>query len=287
MSETYSLRGYLPRFLTERRPIVPVVRLAGPIGMVTPLRPGLSLAGIAGPLQRAFRVRRAPAVAVIVNSPGGSPVQSRLIYQRIRHLARKHSKPVYVFIEDVGASGGYLIALAGDQIIADDSSIVGSIGVVSASFGFHRLIDKIGVDRRVYTAGERKVMLDPFQPEKQEEVERLKALQEDVQDMFTALVKERRGNALQAPDETLFSGEFWSGRKALELGLIDRLGDILSVMRERFGDKVRLYAVPMARTGLLRRLAAGSGPSEQPAEGWADEMVSAVETRALWSRFGM
>jgi signal peptide peptidase SppA len=286
MSDPSSIRTYLSKLLFERRPIVPVVRLAGPIGMVTPLRPGLSLSGVAGALERAFRIRRAPAVAIVVNSPGGSPVQSRLIYQRIRYLAEKHSRPVYVFVEDVGASGGYLVALAGDEIVADRSSIVGSIGVVSAGFGFHKLIDKIGVDRRVHTAGDRKVMLDPFQPEKPDDVKRLKALQQDVQDMFIDLVKERRGESLKATDKILFSGEFWSGQKALDLGLVDRLGDLMGVMRERFGDRVRLYPVPTTRAGLLRRMAAMRPASSMPSA-WADDMVSAIETRALWSRFGL
>jgi signal peptide peptidase SppA len=291
MSESHtssSWRSKIAKALFERRPIVPVVRLAGPIGMVTPLRPGLSLSGVAHALARAFRIRRAPAVAIVINSPGGSPVQSHLIHTRIRQLAEQHGKPVYAFIEDVGASGGYLVALAGDEIIVDTSSIVGSIGVVSAGFGLHRLIDKIGVDRRVYTSGERKVMLDPFQPEKEEDVERLKALQSDVQGMFVDLVKERRGGALKGSDETLFSGEFWSGRKALDLGLVDRIGDLMSVMRERYGEKVRLYPVPTARAGLLRRLAAGNAQtSGGNVSGWADELVTAVETRALWSRYGL
>lgn len=287
MSLAESLRNLIPERWRERRPLVPVLRLAGPIGMVTPLRPGLSLSTVAGALERAFRIKRAAAVAIIINSPGGSPVQSRLIQARIRHLAEKHGKPVFVFIEDVGASGGYLIALAGDEIIADQSSIVGSIGVVSAGFGFDRLIDKIGVERRVYTAGDKKVMLDPFQPEKPEDIKRLKALQKDVQDMFVELVKERRGAALTGSDKTLFSGEFWSGRKALELGLVDRLGDITSVMRERYGDKVRLKAVSTTQGGLLRRFMRGSSPAVPLASGFADDLVSAVETRALWSRYGL
>lgn len=282
---------HLYRSLFDRPPLIPVVRLAGPIGMVTPLRPGLSLAGVAAALGRAFRIRRAPAVAIIVNSPGGSPVQSRLIHGRIRMLAEKHRKPVITFIEDVGASGGYLVALAGDEIVADESSIVGSIGVVSAGFGFHRLIDKIGVDRRVYSTGDRKAMLDPFQPEKPEDIKRLKSLQADVQDMFVELVKARRGEALKGTDKSLFSGEFWSGRKALELGLVDRLGDLMGVMRERYGERVRLYPIPTARAGLLRRIAAmkqGVAGDEPPAtSGIADDLVSAIEARALWSRYGL
>lgn len=280
------LRRFMPKSWRDRNPVIPVVRLQGVIGSVTPLRPGLSLSTVASALERAFRAKTAPAVAIVINSPGGSPVQSRLIEARIRHLAEKHSKPVYTFIEDVGASGGYLVALAGDEIVADPSSIVGSIGVVSAGFGFHRMIDKIGVDRRVYTAGDRKVMLDPFQPEKPEDVEHLKSLQSDVHEMFVDLVKERRKGALKGEDSTLFSGEFWSGRKALELGLVDRLGDAGSVLRERFGDKVRLANVPLMRGGWLRRLAPVGGAVGTAVPGMADDLVSAVEARALWSRYG-
>lgn len=279
------IRGLLPAAWHERHPLVPVVRLTGPIGMATPLRPGITLSGVAGALERAFEIRRAAAVAVVINSPGGSPVQSHLVYKRIRGLAEEHGKPVFVFIEDVGASGGYLIALAGDEIVADESSVVGSIGVVAATFGFDKAIEKLGIERRVYTAGDRKVMLDPFQPEKPEDVRRLKALQKDVHSMFVDLVKARRGRALSGSDRLLFSGEFWSGRRALELGLIDRIGDLRSVLRERYGEKVRLVPVATARGGLLRRVLPSAAST--PVPGLADELVSAVEARALWSRYGL
>lgn len=279
------LRNLMPASWHERHPLVPVVRLTGPIGMATPLRPGITLSGVAGALESAFKMRRASAVALVINSPGGSPVQSHLVYKRIRALAEEHGKPVFVFIEDVGASGGYLIALAGDEIVADESSVVGSIGVVAATFGFDKAIEKLGIERRVYTAGDRKVMLDPFQPEKPEDVRRLKSLQKDVHQMFIDLVKARRGGALSGSERMMFSGEFWSGRKALELGLIDRIGDLRGVMRERFGDKVRLLPVATSRGGLLRRLMPGARTG-LPA-GLADELVSAVEARAMWSRYGL
>lgn len=279
------LRNLLPASWHERHPLVPVVRLTGPIGMATPLRPGITLSGVAGALENAFKIRRASAVALVINSPGGSPVQSHLVYKRVRALAEEHGKPVFVFIEDVGASGGYLIALAGDEIVADESSVVGSIGVVAATFGFDKAIEKLGIERRVYTAGERKVILDPFQPEKPEDVRRLKSLQKDVHQMFIDLVKARRGGALNGSDRTLFSGEFWSGRKALDLGLVDRIGDLRGVMRERFGEKVRLLPIATARGGLLRRLVPGTR-AEFPA-GLADDLVSAVEARAMWSRYGL
>jgi signal peptide peptidase SppA len=280
------LRGLLPASWHESHPLVPVLRLNGPIGMVTPLRPGLSLATLAGPLERAFKIKRAAAVAISINSPGGAPVQSHLIFKRIRDLAEEHGKPVFVFIEDVGASGGYMIALAGDEIVVDPSSIVGSIGVVAATFGFDKAIEKLGIDRRVYTAGDRKVTLDSFQPEKPEDVKRVKALQKDIHAQFIDMVKSRRGKALNGSDRLLFSGEFWAGGKAVELGLADRLGDLRGVLRERYGDKVRLVPIPTKRGGLLGRLrlSADTGAVLPPL---ADDFISAIETRALWSRYGL
>ncbi len=267
-------------------PVVPVLRFAGPIGMVTPLRPGISMSQCAGAIEKAFQMSKLPSVAVLINSPGGSPVQSSLIYKRIRSLAEEKGLPVYAFAEDVAASGGYMIACAADEIYADESSILGSIGVVSAGFGFTGLIEKLGVERRVHTAGESKAMLDPFQPEKPEDVKRLKTLQKDVHAMFVELVKSRRGVVLKGSDKLLFSGEFWSGAKAVELGLADRLGDLKGVLKERFGDKVRLVPIPTARGGLLRRLRPLSS-LDAPLLPFADDLVSAVETRALWSRFGL
>ncbi|MEJ8571715.1 S49 family peptidase [Microbaculum marinum] len=284
------IRNLLPASWHERHPLVAVLRLNGPIGAVTPLRPGLSLADLESPLKRAFKMKRAAAVAISINSPGGSPVQSRLIYKRIRDLAEENGKPVFVFIEDIGASGGYMLALAGDEIVADPTSLVGSIGVVAATFGFDKAIEKLGIERRVYTAGDRKVMLDSFQPEKPEDVRRIKAIQKDVHGVFIDMVKARRGSALNGTDRLLFSGEFWSGSRALELGLIDRLGDLTSVMRERYGDKVRLVPIATARRGLLRRLRPfSSGPAAGPGltAGFADDLISAIEARALWSRFGL
>jgi signal peptide peptidase SppA len=279
----------------SRSPIVPVLRLVGPIGMVTPLRPGLSLASVAGPVEKAFAASKLPAVALLINSPGGSPVQSHLIFRRIRQLAKEREKRVYVFCEDVAASGGYFLALAGDEIYADPSSIVGSIGVISAGFGFDKAIEKLGIDRRVYTAGATKSILDPFRPEKSEDVERLKSIQRDVHGGFIDVVKERRGLRLAAPDDELFSGAFWSGPKAVQLGLIDGIADVRTKMRELYGDKVRLRVVPMGGGGLLSRLRRSPGFSLQGAgDGHAllggslpGDVISALEARALWSRFGL
>lgn len=279
------LQGFLPRRLRSQVPLVPVVRLMGAIGAVTPLRPGLSLGGSARLLERAFGMRGAKAVAICLNSPGGSPVQSHLIYQRIRQLAAEKKLPVLVFIEDVGASGGYMIACAGDEIFCDISSIVGSIGVVGASFGFQDLLRKIGVERRVYTSGERKVTLDPFLPENPEDVARLKVIQRDIHEGFIALVKDSRKARLKGSDEELFSGEFWGGAKALELGLVDGLGDLRGVLRHRFGDKVRMPLVA-APGGLLSRMT-GRGAAMGLASGLADEAVAAIDERALWARYGL
>src|SRR5262247_4197296 len=188
-----ALRSLVPRRFRADIPVVPVVRLTGVIGFSTPLKPGLTLAGSARSLERAFAYRRAKAVALLINSPGGSAVQSHLIYKRIRALAEEKTLPVIAFVEDVAASGGYMIACAADEIVADLSSIVGSIGVVGGSFGFHRLLERIGVERRLYTSGEHKAMLDPFLPERPDDVERLKSIQREVHEMFIALVRESRG----------------------------------------------------------------------------------------------
>jgi signal peptide peptidase SppA len=273
----------------SRQPIVPVLRFSGPIGMATPLRPGLSLAAYAGAIEKAFSVSKLPGVAVVINSPGGSPVQSNLIFKRLRQMAVEKKKRVYVFCEDVAASGGYFLAIAGDEIYADPSSIIGSIGVVSRSFGFVDLLERIGVERRVYTAGANKNQLDPFLPEDPDDISRLKAIQQDVHDVFIGLVKERRLGKLKAPDGDLFSGAFWSAAKAEEFGLIDGITDIRSKMRQVFGDKVRLKVIEAERAGLLSRLRRSPGASGLGHTGlaFADDLVSAIEERALWSRFGI
>ena len=284
-----ALRSLVPRRFRADVPVVPVVRLTGVIGFSTPLKPGLTLASCARSLERAFAVRRARAVALSINSPGGSAVQSHLIFRRVRALSEEKQVPVIAFVEDVAASGGYMIACAADEIVADNSSTVGSIGVVGGSFGFHRLLDKIGVERRLYTAGEHKAMLDPFLPEKPDDVERLKALQREIHDMFIALVKGRRGAKLSGPESTLFSGEFWTGVTARELGLVDAIGDLRSVLRERFGEKVAMPLIAAER-GLFGRRTPGIGSGLDglwDSPGLAENVISAVEARALWARYGL
>ena len=273
-------------------PVVPVLRFSGPIGMATPLRPGLSIAHAAGGIEKAFELSKLPAVAVVVNSPGGSPVQSSLIFQRLRTLAEEKKKKVYVFCEDVAASGGYYLALAGDEIYADPSSIVGSIGVIFSGFGLDKAIQKLGIERRVYTAGEQKDALDPFRPERPEDIARVKSLQKDIHDVFIGIVKERRAGRLRGSDQELFSGAFWSGPKALELGLIDGISDVRTRMRELYGAKVRLKVVPLEKGGLLSRLRRSPVTTgyEELTRGrlaFGEDLISAIEARALWSRFGL
>jgi serine protease SohB len=267
--------------------LVPVVRLSGVIGFSTPLKPGLTLTGLARALDKAFGMRRAKAVALLINSPGGSAAQSHLIFRRIRQLADEKQKPVLAFVEDVAASGGYMIACAADEIVCDPSSIVGSIGVVGSSFGFNEAIKKLGIERRVYTAGEKKVTLDPFLPEKPEDVERLKTIQREIHETFIDLVKSRRAGRLAAPESTLFSGEYWGAKTALGHGLIDRMGDLRSVLRERFGAEVLMPLISADR-GFLGRRIPGVGADELvPGPGLAENILSAIETRALWARYGL
>lgn len=280
----FSAKSLIPARLRSP-PVVPVVRLSGTIGSGGRLRSGLTLEGLAGPLARAFGVKKAPAVALIVNSPGGAAVQSHLIYRRIRALAEEKKKTVIIAVEDLAASGGYMIAAAGDEIIVDAGSIVGSIGVVSAGFGFTGLIERIGVERRVHTAGKSKAMLDPFRPEREEDVARLTSIQEDVHAAFIDLVRQSRGSKL-ADDPDLFSGAFWSGRKAVELGLADRVGDLRTVLRERFGDKVRLKVIPTERSLLRRRLGLG-GRGDRLAEGLVEHFITMMDEHLAWRRFGL
>ncbi|MCC7347570.1 MAG: S49 family peptidase [Variibacter sp.] len=285
-----TLRGFLPRRFRSDIPVVPVVRLTGSIGFTTPLRPGLSLASCARALERAFAFRKPAAVALAINSPGGSAAQSHLIFKRVRQLADEKSVPVLAFIEDVGASGGYMIACAADEIIADENSIVGSIGVVGGSFGFHGLLEKLGIERRLYTSGENKAMLDPFLPEKPDDVARLRAIQREIHESFIALVKSRRGAALAAGGADLFTGEYWTGQTAVALGLVDHIGDLRSFLRERFGEEVHTPLVTGPRS-LLGRAAPGiaaGGPDGLLARPtFAEEMLSAFEARAIWARFGL
>src|SRR6185312_9901799 len=286
--------AWLPARFRRGAAVVPVVRLSGVIGAVTPLRQGMTLAGVARMLERAFAMTNAKAVALLINSPGGSPVQSRQIYLRIRQLAAEKKLPVFVFVEDVAASGGYMIACAGDEIFVDPSSIVGSIGVVGGTFGFQELIKKIGVERRLYTAGEHKATLDPFLPENPDDVARLKQLQREIHAIFISLVKQSRGAKLKGTDDLLFTGEYWAGERSVALGLADAIGDLRSTLRARYGDKVKTPVIAPSTgllSGLLGRKSAGAASlaslaSPDGIAGLPDELISALETRAIWAKFG-
>ncbi|MFC3073816.1 S49 family peptidase [Shinella pollutisoli] len=286
------LKRLVPKRFRKEGAVIPVVRLQGAImAGGSQFRPTLNLAAVAPVLDKAFAYKDAPAVAVSINSPGGSPVQSRLIFQRIRDLAAEKDKRVLVFVEDVAASGGYMIALAGDEIFADPSSIVGSIGVVSGGFGFPELLRKIGVERRVYTAGENKAILDPFRPEREEDIEHLKSLQLEIHKVFIDMVKTRRGPRL-ADDPALFSGLFWTGGRGVALGLVDGLADMRSELKRRYGEKARPELVSSPK-GLFGRRMPGvggglsSGLGERIGSAGVAEVAALAEEKALWARYGL
>ena len=269
-------RNWLQRLLRRGKTTIPVVRLHGVIAAEQ--RQGrLNIATVNPLLERAFAIKSAPAIAIIVNSPGGSPVQSRLIGKRIRDLADQHDKPVLVFVEDAAASGGYFMAIAGDEIIVDPSSIVGSIGVIMAGFGFVGTLEKLGIERRVHTAGNNKSTLDPFLPEKQSDIERIKQFELDIHDVFINAVKTRRGARLKAPDEQLFTGEWWTGMRGVELGLVDALGDMHEVLQARYGRNIHLKIIAPKRPFFgIPRLGFS-----------AEGLAATIEDRALWARLGL
>jgi signal peptide peptidase SppA len=264
-------------------PVVAVLRFDGVIGLRG--RRGLSLRRYAGALERAFKLRGVKAVALAVNSPGGSPAQSALLYRRIRQLAAETAVPVLAFAEDVAASGGYWLALAADEIYAEDSSLLGSIGVVTAGFGFASVLGRLGIERRLYTAGEDKSLLDPFLPEEPRDVARLKMLQQDLHESFKELVRQRRGAKLKGEEAQLFGGEVFTGRRALSLGLIDGIGEVRGIARQLFGDTVRLRVIePERRRSLLARLAWRRRSDLGDAAG---DLLARVEERLIWARFGL
>ncbi|NVJ98995.1 MAG: S49 family peptidase [Alphaproteobacteria bacterium] len=281
------------RLFGDPPPRVAVVRLYGVIAPGQRFRQSLSMASVATALDDAFSVPGLSAVALQINSPGGSPVQSAMITKRIRDLAKEKDVPVLAFAEDVAASGGYMLALAGDEIYANDSSIIGSIGVIASGFGFQKVIEKLGIDRRLYTAGERKAMLDAFSEEKEEDVERLKELQEEVHEHFKSLVRERRGKRLKGLRGRIFSGDVFTGTEAVKMGLVDGVGDMRSVLRDRFGKKVqmRLVGERKPRLGSMLRLGQGSDAMTSAGIGRMEDLpqglLSAIEERLFWNRFGL
>ncbi len=276
--------------LSKRKPVIPVLHLNGAIGQGGALRSGLTASALAEPIRRAFSTSGARAVALAVNSPGGSPVQSELIASRIRQYAQEKDIKVYVFCEDVAASGGYWLACAGDEIYASRASIVGSIGVVAAGFGFQDLIQRYGVERRVYTSGEKKVILDPFQKEDPDDVARLKEIQAEIHEHFKAMVRDRRQGKLKAEESELFSGAFWTGEQAYELGLIDGIGELRETLRRKYGERVQLPLIEPQKSWLKRKLGGASAAaalSGGAGGSWAGDLLSAAEERALWSRYGL
>ncbi|EHS53610.1 peptidase S49 [Rhizobium sp. PDO1-076] len=283
------LKRLVPKRFRKQGTVIPVVRLHGAImSGGSKFRPALNLASVGPQLEKAFAMKDSPAVALSINSPGGSPVQSRMIFDRIRALAEEKNKRVLVFVEDVAASGGYMLAIAGDEIIVDATSIVGSIGVVSGGFGFPELLKKIGVERRVYTAGENKAILDPFQPEKEGDIEYLKTLQLEIHEVFIDMVKARRG-VLLAEDPTLFSGLFWTGRRGVELGLVDRLGNMRQEIKTRYGKDARLELISGAKSLFGKRVTGvdAFGPIDQIAAQAVSGLADTLEEKALWSRYGL
>lgn len=285
-----ALTSRLPGRLGERsgRPVVSMVRLQGVITATSgPVpRAVINATTMEKTLERAFAPEGLAAVALLVNSPGGSPTQSALVADHIRRLADARGVPVLAFCEDVAASGGYWLACAADEIFAHPTSIVGSIGVISQGFGLDGLIERWGVERRLYTAGTSKARLDPFLPEKPEDVVWLRDLQDQLHEMFRAWVTERRGPRLATAND-LFTGEVWTGAKAVELGLVDGLGTARTVLGERFPDAEPVHVD--ARKPLLARLGIG-GPAAAGAPFGPDGLLGimqAAEIRATWARYGL
>ena len=263
----------------KKKKIIPHIRLSGVIGSAGRFKQGIDFSGQQEIIKKAFSFKKSENIAISINSPGGSPVQSHLIHDYIRQLAKKNKKKVIVFAEDVAASGGYLIACAGDEIYANSSSIIGSIGVIYSSFGFTELIKKIGVERRVHTAGKNKSTLDPFLDEKKEDIERLKNIQLDLHKDFIEVVEKSRGSKLKKLELELFSGEFWSGSKAKELGLIDEVGDANKVLREKFGDDVVIKKFEKTKGWLSKKLSSSNDN--------LDQLANLLDEKSVWQRYGL
>jgi len=262
----------------KKKNIIAHIKLSGVIGNAGKFKQGIDFAGQEEIIEKAFSLKKAKVVAITINSPGGSPVQSHLIYKFIRAQAKKNKTRVMVFAEDVAASGGYLIACAGDEIYANSSSIIGSIGVIYSSFGFTELIKKVGIERRVHTAGKNKSSLDPFQEEKSEDIERLKNIQLDLHRDFIKVVEESRGSKLKKDDIELFSGEFWAGSKAKELGLIDGLGNANEILREKFGEDVVIKKFEKSKGWFSKKFSSSFNQ--------IDQLANVLEERSIWQRYG-
>ena len=258
---------------------IPTLRLTGVIGQAGIARSGLTIAGIEKLVDKLFSDKKAPAVALIINSPGGSPTQSSLIAEKIINLAKEKDKKVYAFVEDVAASGGYWLACAADEIYLDLNSIVGSIGVISPGFGFVDLIKKIGVERRIYTSGKSKSFLDPFKEEKKEDIDRLKSIQEQIHENFIEYVKSRRGlKLLSSAEDEIFSGLFWVGKKGVDLGLADGIGSINQIIKEKYGNKAKIKIIDQKKSFLQKRLSSSINNND---------IFNRLEEMIMWSRYGL
>ena len=266
------------------KPVVAVLRLDGVVGKVSAMKSGLTLCSLNKLIEKMFKIERLKAVCLAINSPGGSPVQSELIGNRIIEIAKEKDIPVYSFIEDVAASGGYWLACAGDKIFASRSSIVGSIGVIAAGFGFHEAIEKLGIQRRVYTQGNNKSVLDPFQPEKESDVKIIKKIQKDIHDHFIDTVKERRGGKITQRDEVMFNGEFWSGQIAADFGLVDGIDDLYSFIQEKFGDEVKIEYIEQKQSWFKKRFGV-SAVSKEFADNLVGGLVESAEKKLMQSKF--
>lgn len=280
-----AVRAQLP--VSKRQ--IAVVRLEG---VITPAgaggglarRSGITLEGLESSLTKAFGLSGLQAVALSISSPGGAPTQSALVADRIRGLAAEHEVPVIAFCEDVAASGGYWLACAADEIVAHPTSLVGSIGVVSGGFGLHEAIGRYGIERRLHTAGENKARLDPFQPEQAEDVAWLRGELDELHGLFTGWVRERRGARITGDEQTVFSGEVWTGARAKELGLIDGLGTLRGVLGSRYPDA---KIVPVSAGKNLLAAVTGMLSSRASAEASLPAMLRELEDRAAWARFGL
>ncbi|WP_342225654.1 S49 family peptidase [Rickettsia endosymbiont of Urophora cardui] len=276
------LEQLLASIFGDSKEVVAVLRLNGVIGKVSTVQSGLTLEPLNELIEKAFKIKKLKALCLIINSPGGSPVQSELIAKRIRTLAKEHKIKIYSFIEDMAASGGYWLACAGDQIYALHSSIIGSIGVVSSGFGFHEAINKLGIERRVYTEGKNKAVLDPFKPINKEDVKIIKDLQKQIYEHFVDYVKTRRVGKLTQQDDILFNGEFWAGRTALDYGLIDDLGDMYSTMKAKFGDNIKFQYLCAKQPWIKRKLGMAS---KILTDNFADSLINAVENKIINDKF--
>ena len=271
----------------KKKKTIPVVYMSGIIGNIGGLRKGITLTSVEDLLEKAFNIKKSAAVAIIINSPGGSPVQSSLIYKRIKKLAKKNKTKVIFFVEDVAASGGYYIACAGDEIYVDENSIVGSIGVIYTSFGFDKLIKKYGIERRIFTTGKYKSILDSFQKQKLSDVKKLKSIQTEIFKNFKDIVLKSRIKKINKQNKNIFSGSFWTGKEAIKLGLVDGIGDLKTIMEKKFGEKLR-YVPIKPKKSILKGILSKSFYSKDllDTKKIINDMMTYMESRNIWGRYG-